>query len=306
MEKVDILLGTYNGESFLQEQIDSILAQSYSNWNLIIRDDGSSDKTPEIILKYVNFDKRITLIKDNKEIKNAALNFIELLKYSKSNYVCFCDQDDIWLNNKLEVMLDILQKKNNNLPQVLFSDGYLYYGDKSSKSIKLLHSKPKKLKETLFCNGGIHGSLSMFNSKMRDKMLLNIPFIAMHDHLLTLIGCAYNTIDYLEIPTFYYRQHSNNVTPHISKNFFGRIAVFLSAITKTSVIDYSHYKGVVSFYDTFSDDLSLEDKLLCKLYIKYPNVDYFSRFFSIIINGFSLNNSKINLYIKLMLKKYIS
>lgn len=298
-------MGTYNGAGYLREQIDSILEQTYPHWNLIIRDDGSSDNTIDLINDYLSNDARISLIQDDVKCNSAPSNFMQLLKYSQSEIICFCDQDDIWLDNKLELMLSKLEKKDTSLPQVIFSDGYLYYGKNFFNLPRLLHARPKNLKETLFCNGGIHGSTSIFNAVMREKMLSNIEFIAMHDHLLTLIGCAYKTIDYLEIPTFYYRQHSGNVTPHISQNFFSRICKFFKNMTKYSVVDNVHYLGVISFYKVFKNEILPNDQKLCDLYIEYPNVNAFSRFFSIIKNGFSLNNSRPNLYIKLLFKRYI-
>lgn len=299
-------MGTYNGAEYLREQIESILSQSFSDWNLLIRDDGSTDDTLMLIQENIANDNRITLIKDDKLCRSASLNFMELLDYSKAEFVCFCDQDDIWVEDKLEEMLKYIESKDNTLPQVIFSDGYLFYGDKDIKTSRLLHARPRHLNETLFCNGGIHGSLSMFNAAMRSKMLYQVEHVAMHDHLLTLIGSAYQTIDYIQKPTFYYRQHSNNVTPHISPNFTSRVRRFFSKNNKLSVIDVSHYEGVKAFYNAFQTELTTNDRHLCELYIKYPTMNSFSRFFSIVKNGFSLNNSKSNLYIKLLLKKYIA
>lgn len=297
-------MGTYNGGRFLREQLDSILIQSFLNWNLFIRDDGSTDSTVTIIEEYLRRDSRIKFIMDNKQCGTAQSNFMELLNYSTAEFVCFCDQDDIWMKDKLEVMLKFIEKKENSLPQVVFSDGYLYFGTKDTKAGHLLCARPRCLKETLFCNGGIHGSLSIFNSMMRNKMQYQVEYVAMHDHLLTLIGCAYQTIDYLERPTFFYRQHSDNVTPHISISFFSRIRTFFSENSKLPVIDASHYEGIKSFYKAFHDELLISDIYLCELYINYPSKNAFIRFFSILRNGFSLNNSKINLYLKLFFKKY--
>lgn len=304
MRKIDILMSTYNGAKYLREQLDSILIQSVSNWNLFIRDDGSVDDTVIIIEEYIAKDSRIKFIRDNKLCGSAQSNFMELLNYSLAEFVFFCDQDDIWMEDKIEIMLKFIEQKDNNVPQVVFSDGYLYYGEKENSISNLLYARPKRLKDTLFCNGGIHGSLSIFNAVMRNKMKYQIEYVAMHDHLLTLIGCAYQTIDYLERPTFYYRQHSDNLTPHISTTFFSRIRTFFSENSKLPVVHTSHYEGVKSFYKAFKDELLANDRSLCELYINYPSKNAFVRFFSILRNGFSLNNSKTNLYLKLIFKKY--
>ena len=102
MEKIDILLATYNGSKYLHEQLDSILNQSYGNINVIIRDDGSSDNTVMIIKEYEQKDSRVRLLNDNLGNLGFVRNFEELMKNSTSEYLMFSDQDDIWYNNKVE------------------------------------------------------------------------------------------------------------------------------------------------------------------------------------------------------------
>ena len=104
MSKIDILLATYNGEKHIKAQILSILAQDNENWNLIIHDDGSTDNTINIIKGFCAIDNRINLIEDNIRFGNPANNFLHLLKKSTANYIMFCDQDDIWFDNKLSLM----------------------------------------------------------------------------------------------------------------------------------------------------------------------------------------------------------
>ena len=297
-------MATYNGSHYIVEQIESIISQSYNDWQLIIRDDGSSDSTLEIIKKYMSKDNRIMLIEDSVICGSPEKNFMKLLSYSTAEFICFCDQDDIWLREKLTVMLECIENRNNSIPQLVFSDGYLYYNNKSGQLNRLLNARPKQLRDTLFCNGGIHGSLSMFNSAMRKEMLRNFQFIAMHDHLLTLIGCAHQTITYLEIPTFYYRQHCGNVTPHVAKNIFIRIFKTLTQNRALYVVDERYFRGVKSFYDEYRSELSCLDRRYIELYLDYPQKKMIDRFMSIMLNGFSLNNSKLNLLLKLLIKRY--
>ncbi|EEY35290.1 glycosyltransferase, partial [Pseudoleptotrichia goodfellowii] len=102
MEKIDILLATYNGEKYLEEQLYSILNQSYPNINLLIRDDGSKDKTVDIIKKYAQKDERIKFIEDDLGNLGFLKNFEKLLEHSEENYIMFSDQDDIWNPDKIE------------------------------------------------------------------------------------------------------------------------------------------------------------------------------------------------------------
>jgi len=102
--KVDIVMATYNGHKYLQEQITSIILQSHKNWRLLISDDASSDKTIEIIKKNIALDSRISLVNCVHQ-GGVVENFNKALKYISSDYVMFCDQDDFWLEDKISIML---------------------------------------------------------------------------------------------------------------------------------------------------------------------------------------------------------
>ena len=100
--QVDILLATYNGERFLDEQMHSLLSQSYTEWHLIIRDDGSTDNTLAIIQRYKKqYPNKITILEDNLANLGACRNFGRILEQSDADYAMFCDQDDVWLPKKI-------------------------------------------------------------------------------------------------------------------------------------------------------------------------------------------------------------
>ena len=123
---IDILLATYNGAAYIREQIDSILQQTVADWHLLVHDDGSTDGTVDIVREYVQTDKRIRLVEDGERHLGVAKNFLHLLKYSTAEYAMFCDQDDIWIDNKVEVMLGVIADKDNTRPQAVFSNAYLW------------------------------------------------------------------------------------------------------------------------------------------------------------------------------------
>lgn len=104
---VSIILPAYNSEKFISNTIDSILNQSYSNWELLITDDSSVDCTVNIVKHYQIIDNRIRLfiLPNNSGVALARNNS---LKYAKGQYIAFCDSDDIWHYNKLEKQLDFL------------------------------------------------------------------------------------------------------------------------------------------------------------------------------------------------------
>ena len=124
---VDILMATYNGELYLEEQIKSIIKQSYKNWILYIRDDGSKDNTLKIINRYTyKYPDKIKLIADDRGNLGSNMNFKELMQYSKNEYCMFCDQDDVWLEDKIKLSLDKIKKLENkygkNTPILVHTD----------------------------------------------------------------------------------------------------------------------------------------------------------------------------------------
>lgn len=106
-DTVAILMATYNGDKYIEEQIQSIINQTYKNWQLFIRDDGSSDETLKIIKNFTNIDHRIHKITDNLGNLGPCLNFNELIKtHLEYKYIMFADQDDVWLENKIMISVN--------------------------------------------------------------------------------------------------------------------------------------------------------------------------------------------------------
>ena len=110
-KRIDILMATYNGEKYLVEQLDSIINQTYRNWNLLIRDDNSTDKTLEIIQNYHKKDKRIKIVNTEKNVGVVkGRNF--LIELASGKYIAFLDADDYWHSQKLEKQIQFMKEKN--------------------------------------------------------------------------------------------------------------------------------------------------------------------------------------------------
>ena len=94
LQRVDILMATYNGEKYIAEQIASILAQTTHNWRLLIHDDGSTDKTTEICKQFAAKDERIQFVDDGKSGLGVARNFVHLLQYVHAPYAMYCRSEE--------------------------------------------------------------------------------------------------------------------------------------------------------------------------------------------------------------------
>ena len=134
---VDVLLATYNGEKYLDEQLNSLINQTFKDINIFISDDNSTDKTINIIKRYMEIDPRIKLMVINKKKLGFVGNFEKLLKYSKADYLMLSDQDDIWFLDKIEKMYKRMKEVENNKqqPVLLHTNSMLMY--KKMKTNKL-------------------------------------------------------------------------------------------------------------------------------------------------------------------------
>lgn len=214
MKKIDILLATYNGEKYLQEQIESILNQTYTDFRLLISDDGSTDGTIKIIEEYAKKDKRIlTFIQ--KENLGVIKNFEFLLKKVENEYFMFSDQDDIWMKDKIEKSLEKIEEGYGLVYSDLeVVDNNLNVMYTSYWKLKGFENKVKKYNnfDSLYLNNYITGCTIISKKEFIDKILplpKSTNFI-LHDYWLPLIVTQTDKIAYIEEPLIKYRQHKNN------------------------------------------------------------------------------------------------
>lgn len=209
---ISIIMATYNGDKYLSEQLDSIINQSITNWTLIVRDDGSTDDTLEILQRYEKRDSRIKVINDNKGNLGQLKNFNELLEKAKdSDVVFFSDQDDVWYENKLEITLSAFEKMKGPV-KLVYTNFSLWKN--SDSSLKLFYTKDSRIKFTnnLIVQNWIYGCTMAISRELVD-LSLNIPEEAInHDNWIANIANFFGEIEYLNSDTIKHRLHENNVT----------------------------------------------------------------------------------------------
>lgn len=214
MEKIDILLATYNGEKFLNEQLDSILNQTYSNFNLYISDDCSKDNTKEILKEYEKKDARIKLFFQEKNLGYIG-NFEFLLKQVESKYYMLSDQDDVWLKEKIEKSFNKLINSNSDL---VYTD--LEIVDQNLKMIYPSMWKNLKIEKKVKYDDirsqylyNCATGCTIISKSEYIKYMLPFPKKSVympHDYWIALVVALKGKIAHLDEKTIKYRQHGNN------------------------------------------------------------------------------------------------
>ena len=267
-----ILLATYNSERYLVEQIDSILNQTYTDWVLFIRDDGSTDRTIEIIGDYLSKNPEyIKLIVDDKRDLRSYHNFMEMLRVVNADYYFFCDHDDVWMPDKIEKCLHEMKTIEAEYPQapiVIHSDMKVVDQDLNVISDSFWHYSrllPEccSFKELVCCNC-VNGCTMLLNERAKEVSIPNIDYGAMHDSLVAQSVAASQGVIYaIKEPLVLYRQHIDNVVgaANVSKSYFeGRLRTFVSTIR----INYRIWKRIRHI-----KRLSLLDFMLHNIIINY-------------------------------------
>lgn len=277
---IDILLATYNGEKYIAEQIESLQNQTYKNIRILIRDDNSTDRTLEIInemmLKYDN----INLISDNKKCGSPQKNFIEILKHADADYVMFCDQDDIWLENKVEISYKAI-KKYDNLPAMASTDFYLVDENLNHLPKKGLQTNKKTTNfSTLLVDNCYMGCTLILNKKLY-SLVDDIPTeCLMHDIWFALLASSMGKIINVDEKCMLYRQHANNCVG--GKSIYS-ISYIIDRImdrnTKNNFkILVKQAKGFASKYYTYLNDYN---KKILKIFINIYKYNKFQRIYYI-------------------------
>lgn len=275
---VSIALCSYNGGKYIEEQIKSILNQSYTNLELIIVDDCSSDDTVEIVENLASADDRIKLFKNESNL-GFVKNFEKAISLCNGDYIALCDQDDIWKINKIELFMISIE---DNI--LIYSNALLVDSEGKETGQVLVPTKSNMVRgnnnKAFIFNNCVSGNTLMF-CKQLIKYILPIPKgIEYHDSYIAFIASSIGKIEYVTEPLVYYRRYEEQVT-HVKKsnsifekrenkkrkilNLQKDRLLFLNQISKLNFLDKEtkrlinlleeHYKefgkGFINFYLLF-------------------------------------------------------
>lgn len=271
VNKVNILLSSYNGEKYIKDQIESILAQTYSNFHLFIRDDGSKDGTKYILNEYKNNPKITVFYGDNLGF---FASFLWLLNNcDQADFYAFSDQDDYWYPDKIETAINKLKNVSNQNQPLL----YCCNADICDANLKLIHKgKPTKYPFSIvrtIVNGETGwGYTQVMNDRLRQFFLEKKPpeYIKVmgHDTWVHLLCLCNGTVIYDPDVHVMMRRHGNNTSRqeyhggNIILHNFWRLREFLISDKGKDI-----YNEDKIFYTTFLNSISEDSKKIFYLYM---------------------------------------
>jgi hypothetical protein len=278
---LQILLATYNGERYVATQLESLLVQDFTDFEVLVSDDRSSDATLEIVQRYAEADTRIRVLDNDVRHGNARDNFFSLLKRAAAPYVAFCDQDDLWLPDKLAVEMAEMHRLEiaygADAPLLVYSDLAVASEDLSIIAPSLLAysgADPHRLSlANLMSQNTAAGCSIVVNRPLyRDTMRLpaNVDGVGMHDWWMMVTAAAFGHIGYVDQPTSLYRQHGDNSVGassgsplDIVRNLGAYASALLPNEQQLGAIEM-RVRQAGAFAEAYDGQLSERDQELCE------------------------------------------
>lgn len=301
---VAILMATYNGEKYLKEQIDSIINQTYKKWVLYISDDGSKDNTNKIIDEYTKkYKDKIIRISDQKHL-GAKGNFANLFhNVDGYKYYLFCDQDDVWKKEKVEVMVKFANKKDNKIPFIVYSDTTVVDENLNVINESLIKTNKSFLtKETglrhLLIEDYFPGHATLFNNTLKEKVGTISDKAEMHDWWITLVAGITGEIYFIDKSLVLYRQHGSNVVgAHMfnqnnTKSYLNKLKNFKKTLSTWHTYQKLIKDQTEELINLYGDEDNIKD---AELLLKIMNKNRLIRLFLLLKNDF-IHRKKIRIF----------
>lgn len=292
-------MAVYNGENYLAEQIDSILSQSYTDWRLIINDDGSNDRSFDIISDYAKrYPDKIFGYKNDVATGSAQGNFMSMMKYVTADYIMFSDQDDVWLPEKIKMTMKKmteLEEKNGNIPILVHSE--LIVVDSKLNTLYPSFTRYQGLNPNcssinrLLVQNNVTGCTVMINRALFE-LVKNVPAenMLMHDWWFALVASAFGEIGFVKEPLIKYRQHDNNQLGAVNNKSVKGAFKIISKPLETKKRIASTYAHADIFYKYYKSFLKNDKCDIIEKYISIPQKNKPLRILLLIKNGFLKQN----------------
>lgn len=253
---LNVLISTYNGARFIKEQLDSIFQQTYQDFHVYIRDDGSGDDTVAVVSGYIKercLQERITLVSGSNI--GFCQSFFELLNMSKEGeYWAFCDQDDIWLPDKLKLAIHWMEGKEDQTIPLLYHSGFqLGNADLSERTVYQSKKFNYQFYNSITSNQ-FFGFAVTINRPLYERLILaNSKEIKYHDWFAAMITAAFGYYHCSHQVAAVHRQHKDNASPLF---FFKKIPHGIRLLKG----DMFYTRNAREFMRLFGEELSDDDK----------------------------------------------
>ena len=295
MHKIEILLATYNSERFVEQQLESILHQSFRDWHLTVQDGGSSDGTLQILERFRNkYNSKISILYNASNKLSSKENFSSLLSKVDSPYYMFCDHDDVWFKDKIEKTFQFLKysttTSDRELPLLVFTDSVV-----TNENLEVLSESfftyqnlnPNKISlENLLLQNVAPGNTMLFNQALK-QIAAPIPNEAiMHDYWIMLIACIFGRIYFFDEPTLSYRQHGKNVIGASKFSFLTTMQKLIKDPNKISLSLENQYLQAQTIYNYLGHIMPMSYKKTLEDFFKIRDQDFFNRRLSLIKGHF--------------------
>ena len=292
---ITIVMGTYNGEKYVGEQLDSLLGQTLLPDRILILDDCSADSTPQILERYAqDYPGLIEVVRNRENSGGSARNFMSMMTTVRDDYLMLCDQDDVWLPDKIQLSYDAITAMEAQwgveVPCLMHSDLRVVDEDltpdaNSFRESTFANYDRTTLRDQLIQNTAT-GCTIMYNRALANLITRAPQHMVMHDWWISLIAAAFGHMGHIDDCTILYRQHRANqigVTDMRTWRYkFARL--FNPGQVKADIA--KTYPQAQEFLQFFADRLTPAQITLLQDYCSIPARSKLGRIASVIRWGF--------------------
>lgn len=297
---IDIIMAAYHGEKYIEQQIRSIMDNSYKDICLTVYDDSADvleqDRNRVTVEKIVEklqeeYKERLRYIK-NEQNKGCIRNFLEGLKNSTAEYIMFSDQDDVWLPDKIEKSFDKIrdmEQQYGKVPIAVFSDARvvnerLEVIEESFHRSNHLNTNKLRLANLLMENK-LNGCTTIVNAAVREKLITLPEHAKMHDWWVALIAASFGKIAYIKEPTMLYRQHEENVIGN--QQYGSYVKKRLKSLGEQRNVLRENMKQAEEFLAIYEEELTKDKKEIIRRFANLYQYNFFLRRYLVIKAGYT-------------------
>jgi glycosyltransferase involved in cell wall biosynthesis len=297
-DSIEILLSTYNGSAYLDALLESVIRQDHPSWSLLVRDDGSTDGTSDIVQNWRgNYPDKVRVIDEHLNNNLGAIrSFSRLLEHSSAAYVMFADQDDVWLADKVRLTMEAMQsheaKVGASRPVLVHTDLMIVDEDLRvlSKSLwryqDVVPGRNPKLSRIMVENCA-WGCTTMLNRALVTTIGSIPPEAAYHDWWIALVASAFGDIVAVDRQSILYRRHEGNESEisDIRRVSGSALANPAAPRRRLARIFEKSRPQVVKLLDLYRERLAPDQIAAAQAFLRLPEQSFWGRRLDILRHG---------------------